>query len=294
MVTPPQQTAQACEAGALFNPDRELPPHGAIELYHEPPPVLSMIHTIITTAGGEDPHGWAPAAQAAWTASRDAAIEALRQHLYIKVGTHYPQQLGNSVGKYWPARLRISSISHLCHPETEPFAQMHDHIYIHPTAYPDNTPTPPTLPLPEWEADQPWPIDRYSLAHETADMVVAMSGIAAQNTFTELTGAVWSSIPHINLPATLEGFEADTQTYPRFICPGPQRAAPDGPTSWADYRAAKIAENPGRWNDMLEEQRREFTMRARAEFNRLGEVDRIILIERVYPRLRDVADRDER
>lgn len=290
--------AGALDAGALFDPDSELPPHEAIELYHEPPPVLSVIDSVCTSDGDGanwDATGWSRAARSAWTASRDAAIAALREHLYIKVGTHHPQRTGNSVGKFWPARLRISWVSHLCHPETEPFAQMHDHIYISSTAYPDTTPTPPTLPLPLWEADQPWPIDRHSLVHGTADVVAAQSGIAARTTLTELTGAVWTSIPHAKLPATIDGFEEATQTYPRFICPGPKRAAPANvPTSWRKFLAEEIERNRGRWDGMLEEQRRKFKIDARLEFGRLWDVDRIVLLEQVYPRLRDQVPAEQR
>jgi hypothetical protein len=171
---------------------------------------------------------------------------------------------------------------------------MHDHIYISANAYPDTTPTPPTAPLPPWEANQPWPVDRYSLAHATSDMVAAMSGIAAQNTFTELTGATWKSIRYTNLPATVEGLEDAVQTCPRFICSGPKRAAPNAPTNWRDFHAAKIAQDPGRWNDMSDEQRWQFKFDTQLEFGRMWNVERVILLERVYPRLRDLIPDDDR
>jgi hypothetical protein len=284
----PYQAQQSSSALPLFDPAAgELPPHSAIELYHEPPPVLSILRNI----GMDSPahSGWVEAVEAAWRASRDAAIASVRKEVEIKVGHHYERRGMASVGIYWPAHLRVTCVSHLSHPETEGFAQMHDHIYIGATAYPDNTPRPsmagtPLAPLASDQADKPWPIDVYGLRHNAADMIEAMSTVAAQRELTARKGVRWTEIPGVRAPRTLPGFEEAAITYPRFICPGPERSVPDPPLVWPTFLEQAIA---ARGERMLEEELRDVERDARLRFSRLLEKERIVLRDVVYRREQD-------
>lgn len=285
----PHHTRPTCPDLPLFDPTLgELPPHDAVELYHEPPPVLSVLHNIGT--GSPTHSGWVEPVEAAWTASRDAAIAALRKEVQIKVGHHHERRGMPSVGIYWPAQLRVTCVSHLSHPDTEGFAQMHDHIYIGATAHPDNTPRPsmagtPLPPLPGDQADRPWPIDVHGLRHNAADLVEAMSTVAAQRELTARKGVVWTEIPGVRAPRTLPGFEEASITYPRFICPGPGRAAPDPPLDWPTFLDQAITARGG--PRLPEEQLRDIERAAYLEFTRLLEKPRIVLRDVVYRREQD-------
>lgn len=282
------QAQQSCSALPLFDPAAgEQPPHAAIELYHEPPPVLSIVHNVGREASSRA--DWVPAVEAAWAASREAAIAAVCKEVSIKVGHHYEQRGQGSIGIYWPAHLRLTCVSHLHHPETEGFAQIHDHIYIGATAYPDNTPRPsmagtPIPPLPRDQADQPWPIDLYGLRHEAAEMIQTMSEVAAYRELTARAGARWVEIPGVRAPRTMPGFEEAAITYPRFICPGPERADPDFPLDWPTFLDQAIA---ARRERLSEEQLRDLERDTYLKFRRLLEKERIVLRDVVHRREQD-------
>ncbi len=264
----------------LFDPARgELPPLDAIEVYLEPPPSLSLLHSECLTTG-QYPQ-WVPHLEAAWAAGQAAALKTFVSNLQIKVGRHQDRPGLPSVGQYLAGRLSITHVPHLCVPGTEPFSQMHDHFYIAPTAIPD----PPrcmsmagTSLLAPWDAGQQWPVDIRSMRMGFADLLDALYQGAIQKEVTARIGSAW--IPgRRGAPAVVDGCQDVVGDFPRIMCPGLPRAQPDPPLSRERVLAEALAAEP----DAIEERQAEIGREVGSKLLRAAHPLRLVLRDIVDP-----------
>jgi hypothetical protein len=266
----------------LFDPAAgERPPHDAVEVYLEPPPALSAVYEDCGQRGRVG-----RAVEAAWSAGRDAAFAALRKFLYVKVGFHQQRRGMNSVGKFWPAQLRVTHLSHVGVPDsTGGPVQLHDHVYIGATALPDVS----RDQLPADEAGAFWPIDLYSLRHDTSTILNAVYNAAICREFTARTGARWREVrPGVRAPLVIEGWEAQAATVPRVLCPGLPRSAPDPPLSQERFIADALAAEP----DAIEERQWQIRIEAGGAFLTAMHLERLVIHYLVYPSTEDDFDDD--
>jgi hypothetical protein len=262
----------------------EPPPRDAIEFYLEPLPMtLSALYADCL----EDPASRhvVESIEAAWAAAAQTARATLAEHIYVKVGIHHQRRGMNSVGKFWPARLRIGHIAHRQTLDYTGNVQLHDHFYVAPTAYPD-TSMPTHMPLFVGDANQMWPIDQYGFR----DNLVPMLNALYQDTIIReldhrLNRPRWVR-PGPGQEWSLHGYQDADQHYPRKVCAGPARAAVERPRTERQLIEETLAAEP----DASEE--RKWEIRAGIGLPRPTPVQRLVVQDILNPPPPD-ADEDD-
>lgn len=207
-------TSESGRSLPLFDPNGGQPPADAVELYLEAPRSIGVLYAAAASSSAPERRQRNDALVQAVDQIQRQALDRVVQLIkrdggYAKVGEHV--RVGNgqpTLGRYLPATLYLTALSHKFADQRTDVTRFHEHIYVGGRALVDDD-------------GRDWPLDLGSLKN-----VLSMAQVRYADTWEDLTtdllGVEWRTVPGLDSVEIVNPpMHEHVRRYPHVMCSGP-------------------------------------------------------------------------